>query len=213
MARDQHCRRGGSQSRAARLSGPTTNASEDARAASFGSPSQIAAPVTGSARAALAALATLAVSACSNPSSFIPNLTGGPSDADRTFLLAAGNWDRNKDGIVTCDEWKAYAAELMDIGDTAKKGYLTKEDWARIVKIDRMFEIIDFGYYDRNGDGKVDRAEFVDRASRAFELADRDKNCQLTTVELTGARAVGTTASQPKITPPSDPSQSPSRGR
>ena len=127
------------------------------------------------------------------------NPFGGVSDIDRTFLLAAGNWDRNKDGVVTCDEWKAYATELFDGADAGRKGFVTPDEWKRIVAIDRMFDVADFKYYDRNGDGKVDRAEFVDRPNRAFELADRDKNCQMTAVELSGARAAGTPA--PKIVP------------
>ena len=131
-------------------------------------------------------------------SSSMPSLTGGPSEIDRVFLMAPGNWDRNKDGVVTCDEWKAYAAELFDIGDVQRKGHLTPEDWKRITAVDKMFETVDFKYYDKNGDGKVDRAEFVDRPNRAFELADRDKNCQLTSVELTAARTAGAPA--PKVT-------------
>ena len=140
--------------------------------------------------------AAIALTGCS---SGMPSLTGGPSDIDKTFLIAAGNWDRNKDGNVTCDEWKAYATELFEIGDVERKGFVTPEDWKRIVAIDRMFETVDFKYYDRNGDGKVDRAEFVDRPNRAFEMADRNKDCILTTVELTGARTAGATA--PKIVP------------
>lgn len=136
------------------------------------------------------------VAACSNS---MPSLTGGPSEIDRVFLIAAGNWDRNKDGIVTCDEWKAYAAELFAIGDVEHKGHLTPDDWKRVVNVDRMFETVDFKYYDKNGDGKVDRAEFVDRPNRAFELADRDKDCDLTTTELTGARTAGAPAV--KVTP------------
>ena len=133
------------------------------------------------------------IAACSNS---MPSLTGGPSEVDRVFLLAAGNWDRNKDGVVTCDEWKGYAAELFTIGDVEHKGYLTPEDWKRVVNVDRMFETVDFKYYDKNGDGKVDRAEFVDRPNRAFELADRDKDCDLTTTELTGARTAGAPAAK-----------------
>jgi hypothetical protein len=144
----------------------------------------------------IAAGALAGVAACSNS---MPSLTGGPSEIDRVFLLAAGNWDRNKDGNVACDEWKAYATELFDIGDVERKGHLTPEDWKRVVKVDRMFETVDFRYYDKNGDGKVDRAEFVDRPNRAFELADRDKNCILTTTELTGARSAG--APDKKVTP------------
>lgn len=151
---------------------------------------------TVSTRWLLVAGALAGVAACSNS---MPSLTGGPSEIDRVFLIAAGNWDRNKDGIVTCDEWKAYAAELFAIGDVEHKGYLTPEDWKRVVNIDRMFETVDFKYYDKNGDGKVDRAEFVDRPNRAFELADRDKDCDLTTTELTGARTAGAPAA--KVTP------------
>lgn len=136
------------------------------------------------------------VAGCSNS---LPSLTGGPSEEDRVFLMAAGNWDRNKDGVVTCDEWKAYATELFNIGDAEHKGYLTPQDWTRIVAVDKMFVTVGFKYYDKNGDGKVDRAEFVDRPNRAFEMADRDKDCDLTTVELTGARTAG--APPPKITP------------
>lgn len=140
---------------------------------------------------AAVAVAIVGVAACSGG---MPSLTGGPSEVDRVFLIAAGNWDRNKDGAVTCDEWKAYATELFEAGDIGRKGHVTKEDWARVVSIDRMFDTVDFGYYDRNGDGKVDRSEFIERPNRAFEMADRNKDCTLTTVELTGARQAGAPA-------------------
>lgn len=145
----------------------------------------------------LSLMLALQLTACASAS--LESLTGGPSEIDRTFLLAAGNWDRNKDGNVTCDEWKAYAAELFAIGDVERKGYLTPQDWKRIVDVDRMFETVNFKYYDRNGDGKVDRAEFIDRPNRAFELADANKDCTLTTVELTAARTAGAPA--PKVVP------------
>lgn len=143
-----------------------------------------------------AVLAAPLLAGCSDT---MPSLTGGPSEVDRVFLMAAGNWDRNKDGVVTCEEWKSYATELFNIADTERKGHLTPQDWARIVAVDKMFVTVDFKYYDKNGDGKVDRAEFVDRPNRAFEMADRDKDCDLTTVELTGARTAGAPAA--KVTP------------
>lgn len=134
------------------------------------------------------------VTGCGGGGGGFSSLTGGPSEADRVFLLAAGNWDRNKDGVVTCDEWKTYAAELFDGADAERKGYLTPADWKRVTAVDKMFETVDFKYYDANNDGKVDRAEFVDRPNRAFELADRDHDCDLTSVELTGARTAGAPA-------------------
>lgn len=159
--------------------------------------------------AGIAAACCGLLAACSGGG--LGSLTGGPSDIDRTFLLAAGNWDRNKDGVVSCEEWKAYAGELFNIGDSGRKGFVAKEDWAAIVKVDRMFETVDFSYYDRNSDGKIERAELVDRQSRVFELADRDKNCQLTTVELSGARSAGTVAAQAKVGPPPETSTNPTR--
>ncbi len=37
----------------------------------------------------------------------------GTSDFDMTFLSASSTWDLNKDGTVTCDEWKQYATEIF----------------------------------------------------------------------------------------------------
>jgi EF hand len=63
-------------------------------------------------------------------------------------------WDRNRDGIVTCDEWKAYAAELFDAADANHDGFVDRNEYATIVSTDRMFQTVEFSYYDTNGDGK-----------------------------------------------------------
>src|ERR1700687_2713740 len=87
---------------------------------------------------------------------------GGPAipETDRVFLSAAGNWDRNRDGIVTCDEWKAYAGELFDAADANRDGFVDRTEYATIVSTDRMFQTVEFSYYDANGDGKLARTEF-----------------------------------------------------
>ncbi len=110
-------------------------------------------------------------------------------DVDRVFLSAAGNWDRNRDGIVTCDEWKAYAGELFDAADTNHDGSLDSAEYAKVISIDRMFETADFSYYDSNKDGKVDRMEFVERPNRAFALLDKNNECRLSANQVAGARA------------------------
>ncbi|WP_083555824.1 EF-hand domain-containing protein [Hyphomicrobium sp. NDB2Meth4] len=110
-------------------------------------------------------------------------------DVDRVFLSAAGNWDRNRDGIVTCDEWKAYAGELFDAADTNRDGALDSAEYAKVISIDRMFETADFSYYDSNKDGKVDRMEFVERPNRAFALLDKNNECRLSANQVAGARA------------------------
>lgn len=116
---------------------------------------------------------------------------GGQSipDVDRVFLSAAGGWDRNRDGIVTCDEWKAYASELFDSADTNRDGFLDRSEYSKIISTDRMFETADFSYYDANGDGKVARTEFVDKPNRAFALLDKNNECKLSASQVAGARA------------------------
>jgi hypothetical protein len=116
---------------------------------------------------------------------------GGSSipDTDRMFLSAAGNWDRNRDGIVTCDEWKAYAGELFDAADANHDGFVDRTEYATIVATDRMFQTVEFGYYDANGDGKLARTEFVDKPNRAFALLDKGNTCRLDASQVAGARA------------------------
>lgn len=128
---------------------------------------------------------------------------GGFGDVDAVFLAAAGTWDLNKDGVVTCDEWKAYAAELFDAADANKDGMLTPDEYQTIIRTDRMFETVDFKWWDANGDGKITRAEMVDRPNPAFVLLDKEKKCQLTSTELSAGRYALQTK-KPIIGPPPD---------
>ncbi len=110
-------------------------------------------------------------------------------ETDRVFLSAAGNWDRNRDGSVTCDEWKAYAGELFDAADTNHDGFVDRTEYATIVSTDRMFQTVEFSYYDASGDGKLARNEFVDKPNRAFVLLDKGNSCRLDASQVAGARA------------------------
>lgn len=132
-------------------------------------------------RASVYGAMMLLLAGCSSSSSL--------PEVDRVFLSAAGNWDRNRDGVVTCDEWKAYAAELFDSADANHDGSLDRTEYVKIVNTDRMFQTVDFSYYDANGDGKVDRPEFVDRPNRAFVLLDKGNECKLSASQVAGARA------------------------
>jgi Ca2+-binding EF-hand superfamily protein len=132
-------------------------------------------------RAAPAAALALLLAACSS--------TQGLPDVDRVFLSAAGNWDRNRDGVVTCDEWKAYAAELFDSADSNRDGFLDRTEYAKVVSTDRMFETVDLSYYDADKDGKASRAEFIEKPNRAFALLDKSNECKLTANQVAGARA------------------------
>ena len=110
-------------------------------------------------------------------------------DVDTVFLTAAGSWDRNRDNVVTCEEWKAYAGELFDEADANRDGIVDTAEYGKIVSTDRMFQTVGLGHYDANGDGKLTRAEFVDKPNRAFVLLDRNNECRLTGSQVAGARA------------------------
>jgi EF hand len=148
--------------------------------------------------AAAVALATAALGACSsNPFSSGPSI----SDVDRVFLSGAGNWDRNRDGIVTCDEWKAYAAELFDAADRNHDGFIDAEEFASIAKTDRMFVTADFAYYDSAHAGKISRSQFIDHPNPAFDLLDKEHTCQLDSAKLNGGRSM-LTNNKPFVGPP-----------
>ncbi len=138
-------------------------------------------------------VATLAVAGCAGaklPS--IGSITGSSksiSETDRVFLMAAGSWDRNRDNQVTCDEWKAYATELFNGADVNRDDALDATEWPRVVKVDRMFDTANLDYFDASNDGKVTRAEFVDRPNPAFTLMDTGKTCALNGEQIAGARS------------------------
>jgi EF hand len=110
-------------------------------------------------------------------------------DVDRVFLSAAGSWDRDRDGAITCLEWKQYAGELFDGADANGDGMVERTEYATIIQTDRMFQTVDLSHYDSNGDNKITRAEFVDKPNRAFELLDKSNSCILTASQVAGARA------------------------
>lgn len=140
---------------------------------------------------AVAAAVSLAACSTSSPLSSIGSITGTNkvSETDRVFLMAAGSWDRNRDNMVTCDEWKAYATELFNAADASRDDALDKTEWSEIIKTDRMFDTANHSYFDANGDGKVTRAEFVDRPNPAFRLMDTANTCTLSGAQVAGARS------------------------
>lgn len=119
----------------------------------------------------------------------------GLSDTiEGSFIRAAQTWDINHDGKVTCDEWRTYAASLFKDVDTNHDGKLTREEFAKLEKIDRLFEVANFDYYDVNKQGAVTLADFVDRPNPAFTALDTEKTCVLNSYQLRAA----TSGDQPK---------------
>jgi EF hand len=145
--------------------------------------------------AAQALLATVALTGCAtapmpsigsiNPFSSSKSI----SDVDRVFLMAAGSWDINHDNVVTCDEWKTYAGQLFDSADANHDSVLDASEWPRLVAIDRMFETANLQYFDQKGDGKVTRAEFIEKPNPAFTLMDAGKTCRLDGAQIASARS------------------------
>jgi hypothetical protein len=143
---------------------------------------------------ACAAATAMALSACSTtpmPSigSINPFGSNTLSDVDRAFLQAAGSWDSNHDNVVTCNEWKSYAEDLFNGADLNHDDSIDASEWHNLVKVDRLFETADLRYYDANGDGKVSRAEFVDKPNPAFVLMDKAGSCKLDGSQIASARS------------------------
>jgi hypothetical protein len=141
------------------------------------------------------ATATVALGACgTNPIKSLQNANpfakaNNLSDTDRVFLMAAGSWDRNHDNKVTCDEWKAYATELFNGADANHDETLDATEWPALSKTDRMFDTANLDFFDASHDGKVARAEFIDRQNPAFRLLDTANTCSLDGSQIAGARS------------------------
>ncbi len=127
----------------------------------------------GSAGASL--FAAVLLSACST----VSNPFSNANDNDRTFIAAAQTWDLNKDGTVTCDEWKQYVTTAVREADANGDGALDATEWPTLVKGDRLFEVATLSYYDSNNDGKVTADEIANKPNRAFALLDKNGDCQI----------------------------------
>src|SRR5262245_16877691 len=108
---------------------------------------------------------------------------GGPlasaSQTDLKFVEAVATWDMNHDGNITCDEWKQYATGLFRGADTNRDGFLAREEYAAMSRVDRLFATIGFAYFDANGDGRISLAELIDKPNPAFGLLDRNGDCTI----------------------------------
>jgi hypothetical protein len=120
---------------------------------------------------------------------------------DGSFIRAAATWDLNHDGKVTCDEWRAYAASLFKEADLNHDGKLTREEFDRLAKIDRLFQVANFDYYDTNKQGFVTQADIADKPNPAFDTLDKDHTCVLNAYQLRAA----TMPDQAKRTNPAIP--------
>lgn len=134
-----------------------------------------------------ASAATAALVLCA-----LPDCTTGPKSPlasanaiERAFAAAAVTWDLNKDGDVTCQEWKQYVTGLFRDADANHDGILTREEFAVMARNDRLFESVGHNFFDANADGRLSLSELAEKPNPAFTLLDRNHDCVLTSEERT----------------------------
>ena len=115
------------------------------------------------------------------------------------LLTWASVWgDQERQGVYTCDEWKRYATKLFDQADRSRDGFLDAKEFEAIRKADPMFKDADIGYFDDNRDGKVSRAEFVNKPNPFFAQYDRKGTCRVTLDDVMAATEAAMKARQGK---------------
>lgn len=125
--------------------------------------------------AALVGIAALLVTGCSTSS----NPFNSANELDRTFIGAAQTWDLDKNSVVSCDEWKQYAATSLREADGNGDGALSPDEFAVMAKSDRLFSVADAKYFDGNSDGRITVEELTGKQNRAFALLDKNGDCQI----------------------------------
>jgi len=99
--------------------------------------------------------------------------------------------DTNGDGVITREEFHAARERLFGRLDRNGDGYMDKDDLTgrlagRQKAQGRLAELI--AQFDRDGDGRLSKAEFVDGPTLAFDQADTDHNGQLSKQEVAAAK-------------------------
>lgn len=102
----------------------------------------------------------------------------------QSFVKAASTWDKNRDGISTCEEWKTYATRLYKEADSQGDGFLDANEYKSLSGRDALFFSVKMAYFDANGDNRISQAELVDKPNPAFTTLDVNKDCGITIGEL-----------------------------
>jgi hypothetical protein len=96
------------------------------------------------------------------------------------LIAWASTWgDTKGTGIYTCEEWKAYAAKLFKDADKNRDGFLDAQEFKSVQQADKILKTADFIYFDDNRDGRVSRAEFIEKPNPFFARYDRKNECKV----------------------------------
>ncbi len=116
-----------------------------------------------------------------------PNLPFFSSTSiENEFIGAVITWDLNRDGDVTCEEWKGYVADLFREADANRDGALTPDEYAILARRDRLFEYLGFKYFDTAGKSQLTLAQIADKPNPAFTRLDTNRDCRITPSERAG---------------------------
>jgi hypothetical protein len=109
---------------------------------------------------------------------------GSRPTRDTSATNGPDSWDANHDGVYSCDEWKSYLGRLFALADRNRDGSLDASEFAVIRRAGAALAEADFGYFDENQDGKITRAEFVDKPSEFILQHDKNGDCRVTPDEM-----------------------------
>jgi hypothetical protein len=109
-------------------------------------------------------------------------------DPSRIFDSA----DTNGDGVITRAEYHAARERMFVRLDRNGDGYIDKDDMSgrlagRQKAQERLAQLVT--QLDKDGDGRVSKAEFVDGPTPLFDGADTDHNGELSKDEVAAIRA------------------------
>jgi len=108
--------------------------------------------------------------------------------ADDPLIAFSRRWDINGDHVYTCDEWRLFMSKVFHTADVNRSRLLEMAESASVAAADPIFSELSLTYFDANGDGVIDRAEFLDAPNPFFVIYDTDKDCRVTAVEQVSGR-------------------------
>jgi hypothetical protein len=103
-----------------------------------------------------------------------------PLSRNDPLIAWASTWgDAGGTGVYTCEEWKRYAAKLFKDADKNHDGFLDPQEFKTIQQADKILKSADFAYFDDNKDGRVSRAEFIEKPNPLFARYDYKSECKV----------------------------------